>query len=58
VERGQVEVHHRGQLGHVDATRGGVGRNQHLQIPRFEVSERLGTCAPAEFPMQRSSGKS
>src|SRR6185312_11682576 len=55
---GQVEVHHRGQLGHVDATRGDVGRNQHLQIPRFEVSERLSACALAKVPMQRSSGKS
>ena len=50
---GQVVVHDGRQLVDMDAPRGDVSRNEHLQCDCLEVREGFGTGGLAQFAMQR-----
>ena len=49
---GQVVVDDGRQAGDVDAARGHVGGDQHLQAPRLEVGQQLAARALAEFAVE------
>src|SRR5690606_15800441 len=54
---GAVPVHDVGDVGDVDAARGDVGRDEHVDLPVAEGAQRLLTGALAEVAVQRRGGE-